>query len=207
MSEIDRIFSLIPDAYDKRQTLANPNYSFLKGVGAATGRLRDDITDFIDDQTIALADGEGLDRLGLLYDLGRPKWMTDTQFRTVLGIWVSEPRCTLIAIKKMFDAWTGTTCTIEDKSTNAAIPDLEIWVTPPVNFWQMHGMGIYPDTAPGDTWYDGYPLESALGGEVSAGYGFLDAQLNDHVMGVDSTLQYVLDRMRAAGTVIVYKQP
>lgn len=206
MSEIDRWFSLIPSEYDTRKVVANPNYTFFNGPATATATLRSSVTDFIEDQAIATADGEGLDRLGLLYDLGRPSWMDDEHFRTVLSIWASEPRCTLQAIKKMFDAWTQVSCTIADRTTDPSIPKWEIWLTPPADFYVPQGRGFYPGI--GDTFRDGFPVESAIASPILpvSETGFYPGLLNDHI-GINPSreLVNVLDRMRAAGTVIVWK--
>lgn len=200
-----RLLKRLPDAYEKRRLVdgqRNGNYLLMQGVAAGTEPARVAIEDYENDLTISTATGAGLDRLGARYKLDRPVWMEDARFQALLGAWVAMPMCTLQKIKRIFDLFTGLSCAVNDIVTNPAIPAGEIWLTLPAGYLDMQEMGFYPDVA--DTIYDGYPTISAVAGETMIGTGFYPAQFNDHVAGISTELKTLLDRVKAAGTTIIY---
>lgn len=200
-----RLLQRLPDAYEKRRIIEgqlNGNYLLMQGVAAGTEPAHLAVKGYENDLTINTATGGGLDRLAARYKIDRPVWMEDAQFRELLGAWVAMPMCTLQKIKRIFDLFTGLSCTVNDIVTNPAIPAGEIWLTLPAGYGDMQEMGFYPDVA--DTIYDGYPTISAVAGETLIGTGFYPAQFNDHVAGISTELMALLDRVRAAGTKIIY---
>lgn len=200
-----RLLARIPDAYEKRQYgpdgQLNRNWLLMNAFSAGTEDLNDAMEQYKNNLTIATANQQGLDWIGAEFYITRPTWMPTEQYRTILQAWSELPMCSLYKIKRIYDLWTGTTCTIQDYDINASVPKGEIWITEPADANDLNGSWF----APGVTLNrSGFPVSSGIAGEINAQSGKWGGMFNDHIKGPDSYLRWILNRIKAAGTRIVY---
>jgi hypothetical protein len=202
----DKLIRNLPDAYDTR---TGSNLSkLLCAFGFALRSGEDAVARFVADTSVVAATDEqgGASRVGANYNVPRPIGITSaTRYlllvRTIAGI----RRGTLHAIEQVLRIATG----IEgieafDKQQQGhffpSIPPFEIWISIPFN---GDGAGFHWDY-PTNT--DGDPVESGLWGDVYAPTDEWGGRWNDHWWGeIDYWTQELVDSVRLAGTIIIYK--
>lgn len=197
-----KIYDLLPDVYDKTDTC--DTFIIFNAIQDEIDGTQTAVDDFNEDQTISTSDGDGLSRLGELFNVARPPGMDDEKYRAVISAIAGARRCTIHSIKAVFEAASGLNATVEDIQTNSAIPAFEIWISlDPLTIGSSEGRGFYPEFP---TNKDGYPVESSLAGVVFDETGAAGGLFNDHAWNpIDLWTQALVDKVRPAGTKIVYK--
>lgn len=202
----DKMIAKLPDVYDTRQGASLSTLLCAFGVALRSGEQG--VARFLADTSVLSATDElgGANRVGANYRVPRPLGVTSaTRYlllvRTVAGI----RRGTLHAIEQVLRVATG----IEgieafDKQQQGhffpAIPPFEIWITIP---FTNTGAALHWDYP---TNIDGDPVESGLWGNVYNPTDEWGARWNDHWWGeIDYWTQELVDSVRLAGTVVIYK--
>lgn len=200
MSDKPKIYDILPDIYDP--TAGTDTFIIFDAIQGAIDGTQEAVTDLNEDQAVSTADGDGLSRLGELFNIPRPPGMIDERYRSVISAIAGARRCTIQSIKSVFEAASGLSASVEDIQTNASIPMYEIWITPST-VDSSDGRGFYPEFP---TNKDGYPVESSLAGVVIDETGSAGGLFNDHAWNpIDLWTMALVDKVKPAGTKIIYK--
>lgn len=222
MADPYRLYDNLPPCYDEDS--GRGTYHLLSGLAVALGNGETALNEFIANLTVSTATGEGLVRLGENYVVPNPSILTEVQFAVLIRTKAPCKRGTIQAIRSVFEAATGLTgITVEDRYIDAAIPHYEIWIYVPS---ESYGFGSYaepyvapaavkpnyvPPWPPEDSCYLGtmpdYTTSPVTAGDlVYDGYGQAGGEYNDHWWGaIDLVTESIVDSVKLAGTIIVYK--
>lgn len=195
------LYRFLPDAYTRREE--SDLYKLLNGLSGELTVLKGHVSDFRGDLTLSTGDGEGLDRAGENYNVGRPPGMEDTYYSAVVRAMAGMRRGTVAAIKQVLETATGQSWTVQDKQLNSSIPATEVWCSiAGSGLHYSYGRGVYADI---DANYDKDPLESSIAGTVLDEEGETGAYYNDHAWShTDRWVRELVERVKAAGMKIVY---
>lgn len=224
MADPSRIYANLPQSYDARPSRGL--YQLLSGLAAALSSAQTSLDDFIGDLTVVSADGEGLDRAGEGLAVPRIPGLGDAQYAILIRTRAPCARGTIQAIRSVFEAATGLSgVVVRDWHTHSllGIPPYEIWIyvnsdsdlygsyadadTPPAAAKANHNAPWPPQ----DSCYLGCPPQPAETPPVAQSwnhdaYNLYGGEYNDHWWSpVDVKTQEVIDSVKLAGTIIVYK--
>lgn len=197
----------LPEVLDTR--VGSDTDRLLQALCAVLGEAGDDLQDVLDDRFVATADGAGLDRLGIGYAIPKPPHLTDAQYASLIQTKLPARRGTLQAIRSVFEAAYGSTLvSIHDRQTGLqAVPIVSVpgWTICIELKDDALGRAAWAGLA---TNTDSFPVESAIAGPAYA----VDSDprhqglYNDYYWApIDVFTKEVVDCVRLAGTVIIYK--
>lgn len=207
MADPTKIYNHLPDAYDENPT--RDLYKLLSALARGVEKGDDSIEDFEKDIVTVTSDGDGLVVMGENLSVSRPPGLPDAQYSILIRTKAPIPRATIDAIKRVFEAATGLSgVSVTDKQTNGSIPSYEIWITLSLANAGSLGRGAYAGLP---TNYDRRPRKSAIWGGRGANavmdeIGYQGGLNNDHWWSsVDRWTQALVDSVKLAGTIIIYK--
>ncbi len=204
MAGVDRLLAHLPASYDVSE--GSNNRTWFLVLGEALDFLQDWIDVFKNNRFLESAEGPGLNRAAENYSITRPPGLSDTYFRSLAQKIASGRRCTIFAIKSIFEAASGFEgVTVEDYQvyTGARPALFEIRITIPTEQASSLGRGYFPGFSP--TYEDGFPVESGLVGDISVEQDHYGGLFNDHYWSiVDAWPLAIMDKIRAAGTFYTF---
>jgi len=210
MSDPARIYENLPDCYDRKEQ--RDTYKLLSGLATAIAAGDAAVSDFVSDLTVQSADGEGLIRRGEDYAVPRPMVLTEPGYAILIRTKLPCKRGTIQAIRSVFEAATGlTNVVVRDWHTHSVlgIPPYEIWIYVPSQSY-LYGAYAEPYTTPAAV-KTGYvapwpPEDSCYASLVYNGYGAAGGEYNDHWWSaVDAVTESIIDSVKLAGTIVIYK--
>ena len=205
MASPNNLFQNIPECYDRRSTKGN--YHLLAGLAAGLSNAETDLTEFKNEITVVNAAEDFLNRAGETLGVPRIPNMSDGQYAILIRTMVPIPRGTINAIKQVFEAATGLTgVTVEDRLINGAIPYYEVWIYVTVDSYG-YGAFVEPDAVVrANTSAPWPPDSSCVFGTVHDAVNAYGGEYNDHWWSdVDYWTRSIVDSVKIAGTIIVYK--
>lgn len=199
MPDPSNLYKHLPDAWDRN--IASDQYKLMSSLEAGFTSYRAELQAWINERAISTATGDGLERAVTNYGLFRPPGMGDAQLRTLAIAIVKARRCTLAAIKEVFEAATGIFVDVNDKQTDGTIPSWEIQISPASgSVWPSFKRGVYPSIGLTEIFF-AKPLRSAVAGPLLNQLGLEGGFANDHVWyPVSIWTMILLDKIRPAGT-------